>query len=166
MITALVRVRIALHPVTGGCGGHSCHSHDPPGFFVLVHVAATTQVGFRGLTVRGAHRRRRTVAGMGVVLDLPEPLIEAFPLVGLSVLVLALIIGEQVLGSQEGRFMRSKEEDGVFVGWGLHGTISNVINPGRPVRVALHLGKHQVPGLEGVRHAVGGGPGRGKQQRR
>lgn len=39
---------------------------------------------------------------MGVVLDLPEPLIEAFPLVGLSVLVLALIIGEQVLGSQEG----------------------------------------------------------------
>lgn len=39
-------------------------------------------------------------------------------------------------------------------------------HPGRPVRVALHLGKHQVPGLEGVRHAFGGGPGRGKQQRR
>lgn len=39
-------------------------------------------------------------------------------------------------------------------------------HPGRPVRVALHLGKHQVPGFEGVRHAVGGGPGRGKQQRR
>lgn len=39
---------------------------------------------------------------MGVVLDLPEPLIEAFPLVGLPVLVLALIIREQVLGSQEG----------------------------------------------------------------
>lgn len=39
-------------------------------------------------------------------------------------------------------------------------------HPGRPVRVALHLGKHQVPGLEGVWHAVGGGPGRGKQQRR
>lgn len=56
MITALVRVGIALHPVTGGCGGHSCHSHDPPGFFVLVCVAATTQICFRGLTVRGAHR--------------------------------------------------------------------------------------------------------------
>lgn len=96
---------------------------------------------------------------MGVVLDLPEPLIEAFSLVGLSVLVLALIIGKQVLGSQEGpggknhrpvpgepghpgkeaslwvktwrghlRFMCSKEEDGILVGWGLHGTISNVIN--------------------------------------
>lgn len=31
-------------------------------------------------------------------------------------------------------------------------------HPGRPVRVALHLGKHQVPGLEGVRHAGGGKP--------
>lgn len=31
-------------------------------------------------------------------------------------------------------------------------------HPGRPVRVALHLGEHQVPGLEGVRHAGGGKP--------
>lgn len=128
MITVLVRVRVALRPATGGCGGHSCHSHDPPGFFFLVCVTATTQVGFRGLTVRGAHRQRRTVAGVGVVLDLPEPLIEAFPLVGLSVLVLALVIREQVLGSQKGRFMRSKEENGVFVRWRLHSTISNVID--------------------------------------
>lgn len=49
----------------------------------------------------GTHRRC-TVAGVGVVLDLPETLIEAFPLVGLPVLVLALVIGKQILGSQEG----------------------------------------------------------------
>lgn len=92
---------------------------------------------------------------MGVVLDLPESLIKTFPLVGLPVLVLALVIGEQVLGSQEGpggrnhrpvpgepghpgkeaslcdrhlRFVCSKEEDGVLIGWGLHGTISDVID--------------------------------------
>lgn len=37
----------------------------------------------------------------GVVLDLPQPLAEAFPLVGLPELLLALLVGEQVLGPQE-----------------------------------------------------------------
>lgn len=31
-------------------------------------------------------------------------------------------------------------------------------HPGRPVGIALHLGEHQVPGLEGVRHAGSGRP--------
>lgn len=55
VVTALFRVRVALHPVTGGCGGHSCHGHDSPGLFILVPVTATNQVSFGGLTVRGAH---------------------------------------------------------------------------------------------------------------
>lgn len=41
----------------------------------------------------GTHRWC-AVAGVGVVLDLPESLIKTFPLVGLPVLVLALVIGE------------------------------------------------------------------------
>lgn len=98
---------------------------------------------------------------MWIVLDLPKPLVEAFPLVGLAVLVLALVVGEQVLGPQESsrrgqsgrvgpkragaathlpthrqvspgwghlRFVGAEEEDGVFVGRGLHRTVGNLIN--------------------------------------
>lgn len=39
---------------------------------------------------------------MGVVLNLPQSLIEAFPLVGLPVLIFPLVVGKEVLGSQEG----------------------------------------------------------------
>lgn len=103
--------------------------------------------------------RRSTVAGMRIVLDLPEALIEAFPLVGFPVLIFTLVVGKQVLGSQEGsgernhgpgpgepghlqrhqegksspsgghlRFVCTKKEDGVFVGWGLHSTVGDVID--------------------------------------
>ena len=96
---------------------------------------------------------------MGVVLDLPQALIEAFPLVGFPVLIFTLVVGKQVLGSQEGsgeknhgpspgepghpggnswenstpsgghlRFVGTKEEDGVLVGRGLHGTVGDVID--------------------------------------
>lgn len=95
---------------------------------------------------------------MGVVLDLPQSLIEAFSLVGFPVLIFPLVVGKQVLGSQKGsgernhdqsqvsqatleapvgknktsrghlRFVCTKEENGVLVGWGLHGTISYVID--------------------------------------
>lgn len=111
----------------------------------------------RSFSTAGTHRRG-AVAGVGVVLDLPQPFIEAFPLVGFPVLVFTFVIGEQVLGSQEGsgegkrgpvsgecghsrrhqrkpspsrghlRFVRAKEKDGVLVGWGLHGAVSNVID--------------------------------------
>lgn len=53
VVAALVRVRVALHPVTSGCSGHSCDGHDPP---VLVILAATCPVRFSGLAVGGAHR--------------------------------------------------------------------------------------------------------------
>ena len=53
VVTALVRVRVALHPVAGGCSGHGCDGHDPP---VLVVLTATCRVGFRGLAVGGTHR--------------------------------------------------------------------------------------------------------------
>ena len=53
VVAALVRVRVALHPVTGGCSGHSCDGHDPP---VLIILAATCPVCFSGLAVGGAHR--------------------------------------------------------------------------------------------------------------
>ena len=52
--------------------------------------------------------QRRAVAGMRVVLDLPQALIEAFPLVGLPVLVFTLVVGKQVLGSQEGSGERKR----------------------------------------------------------
>lgn len=81
----------------------------------------------RSFSTAGTHRRG-AVAGVGVVLDLPQPFIEAFPLVGFPVLVFTFVIGEQVLGSQEGCFVRAKEKDGVLVGWGLHGAVSNVID--------------------------------------
>ena len=53
VVAALVRVRVALHPVTGGCSGHGCDGHDFP---VLVILTATCPIRFSGLAVRGAHR--------------------------------------------------------------------------------------------------------------
>lgn len=47
-----------------------------------------------------AHLVARGLDG-GVVLDLPEPLAEPFPLVGLAKLLLGLLVREEVFGAQE-----------------------------------------------------------------
>lgn len=47
-----------------------------------------------------AHLVARSLDG-GVVLDLPQPLAEPFPLVGLAKLLLGLLVREEVFGAQE-----------------------------------------------------------------
>ena len=47
-----------------------------------------------------AHLVARSLDG-GVVLDLPQPLAEPFPLVGLAKLLLGLFVREEVFGAQE-----------------------------------------------------------------
>lgn len=75
------------------------------------------------------------------MLDLPQPLAEASPLVGLAEPLLGLLVREEVFGAKQSRLMGAEEEDLVAVGF------SDVLDPRWPVGIALQLGKHQVPGL-------------------
>lgn len=102
-----------------------------------------------------AHTHRRgTVTGVGVVLDFPQALVEAFSLVWFPVFVFVLFIREQIFRAQEGagrrqsrgeagaggrqspeegarrslRLVGAEEEDGVLVRGGFHGAVSDVVD--------------------------------------
>lgn len=72
---------------------------------------------------------------MGVVLDLPQSLIEAFPLVGLPVLIFPLVVGKEVLGSQEGSGGRNRGQSWVSPATS-GGTRGKIITPGRDTYVS------------------------------
>lgn len=82
----------------------------------------------------GTHQRG-AVAGVGVVLDLPQSLIEAFPLVGLPVLIFPLVVGKEVLGSQEGSGGRNHGQSWVSPA-APGGTRGKTITPGRDTYVS------------------------------
>lgn len=91
---------------------------------------------------------------MGVVLDFPQALVEAFPLVWFPIFVFVFFVKEQIFRAQEGagerqsrgeagaegepgpaggarqrlRLVGAEEEDGVLVRWGFHGAVRDVID--------------------------------------